>query len=168
MIARAASRTWTTSSGAGLAPVVDSLHGARDADRAGGVVAAVEDRRRDRGLADHGLLALDCVARASRTASSARSTPARVTSVACVSGGSGRASTSARELVVVRQQRLAERRRVERQVRSDLEDLQRVVRPEDVVDDEHAVIVERADAHGLAGADREVVGPGAASGRAAR
>jgi hypothetical protein len=58
------------------------------------------------------------------------------------------------------QEGLAEGGRVEREVRPDLQDLKRIVRPEDVVDDEYAVVVECADAHRLSGSDREVVGPG--------
>ena len=83
----------------------------------------------------------------------------RSTSVACVSRGRPRARSSSVSSGPERQQRLAERRRVQRQLRADLEDLQAVVGPEDVVDDQHAVAVQRADAHRLAGAHRERVGP---------
>ena len=52
-------------------------------------------------------------------------------------------------VVEVRQRRLAERGRMQRQHRPDLEDLQARIRTEDVVDDEQAVAVRHADPHRL-------------------
>jgi hypothetical protein len=65
-----------------------------------------------------------------------------------------------RVLVEVREHRFPERGRVQRQERTDLEHLQARVRPEDVVDDEHALPVGDADADRLADPGREQLRPG--------
>ena len=64
-----------------------------------------------------------------------------------------------RGVLAVRQQRLAEGGRVRGQERADVERLPAVVRPEDVVDDQHATFMERADADALIAAGGERVGP---------
>ena len=60
---------------------------------------------------------------------------------------------------MVCEQRLPERGRVRRQERADLERLVAVVGAEDVVDDEHLVLVQRPDADTLLAAGGEGVGP---------
>ena len=49
---------------------------------------------------------------------------------------------------------------MQRQVGADLEDLERVVRPEHMVDDQHTLAVNGADPHRLAASHRQVVRPG--------
>ena len=65
----------------------------------------------------------------------------------------GGASSSSIEVVLeVGERGLAERGCVQRQHRSDLEDLQAGIRAEDVVNDERSVAVEHGDADRLLGA----------------
>jgi hypothetical protein len=65
-----------------------------------------------------------------------------------------------RVFVEIREHGLAERRRVQRQERADLEHLQARVRPEDVVHDEHAFAVGGADADRFTDTGCEHLRPG--------
>jgi hypothetical protein len=64
-----------------------------------------------------------------------------------------------RLVLEIREHGLAQGRRMQGQESADLEDLQAGVRPEDVMDDEHAVTVRHADADRLADPCREQLRP---------
>ena len=152
--ARAASRTWPSSFGCRAAVVLaDALHRAGHADRADHDAAVAADRRRDAGLAGDHLAVLQRPARFAylRTRALDRGL-----------GDQGAARVSLRSGLqrrIVGQQHLAERRRVQRQQRADVEGLQAVVRPEHVVHDQHPAVQGRADPDRLAAAGRQRVGP---------
>ena len=111
-------------------------------------------------------------ARARRRARGPRPAPSRSAlgaSVRAVSLGSGSATRSSSDLVArVRQDRLAQRAGVHRQLRADLEHLEGRVGPEDVVHDDDARPVQHADAAQRPASVPPAARRGRSSGRAAR
>ena len=139
---------------------MQALGRAGDADAADDVAVAAEDRRCKTHLAEHRLFPFDRVAaftnalelagesRHCRDRATREFRQPRVDDVAAL------------VLADVCEHSLPERGGVHRQHRADLEDLERCVRPENVVHNEHAVAMRDTDANRLARARREQLGPG--------
>ncbi len=107
--------------------------------RARGVPAVIEHRGGDLRLAHDGLLVLDARRpSSSRTVGERQTQPLGSVTVRPVSGARSRAPGAARSSSLeVGHDRLAQRARVPGDRRTDLQDLDRVVRPEHVMDDQH-------------------------------
>ena len=136
----------------------DALGVAHDADRADGVPGVVEDRRRRRSTRRARPRRARARRRCSRIASSSLRSAAGV-SVRRVSFGSASASRSSTSSAGAKARiALPSALACDRQLRADLEDLQRGVRPEDVVDDDDAGAVQDADADGGVGARGQPLG----------